>query len=174
MIKNILCALDGSSHADKALDLAIDMAQKFDARLVLFHVLMRNLDPDEIRRFSEIEGLTEETVADVKRLQMVVDSRIEVGHAYDPKTIPSSVLVELGQHLLKSGQADAEQKGVSNITTSMGDGDPAARILACAKQENVDCIIMGSRGLSDIQALLQGSVSRKVSNRAECTTIAVR
>ncbi len=63
MIKNILCALDGSSHADKALDLAIDMAQKFDARLVLFHVLMRNLDPDEIRRFSEIEGLTEESVA---------------------------------------------------------------------------------------------------------------
>lgn len=174
MIKNILCALDGSSHADKALDLAIDMAQKFDARLVLFHVLMRNLDPDEIRRFSEIEGLTEETVADVKRLQMVVDSRIEVGHAYDAKGIPSSTLVELGQAILRSGQADAEQKGVSNITTTMGDGDPAARILACAKQENVDCIIMGSRGLSDIQALLQGSVSRKVSNRAECTTIAVR
>ena len=173
MIKNILCALDGSSHADKALDLAIDMAQKFDARLVLFHVLMRNLDPDEIRRFSEIEGLTEESVAEVKRLQMV-DSRIEVGHPYDVKTIPSSTLVELGQHILKSGRADAEGKGVTNIATTMGDGDPAARILACAKEENVDCIIMGSRGLSDIQALLQGSVSRKVSNRAECTTIAVR
>jgi len=56
----------------------------------------------------------------------------------------------------------------------MGDGDPAARILACAQQEKVDCIIMGSRGLSDIQALLEGSVSRKVSNRAICTTIAVR
>ena len=58
MIKKILCALDGSGNADKALDLAIEMAQKFDAGLVLFHVLMRNLDPDEIRRFSEVEGLT--------------------------------------------------------------------------------------------------------------------
>jgi len=174
VIKNILCALDGSSHADKGLELAIDMAQKFDARLVLFHVLMRNLDVDEIRRFSEIEGLTEESVADVKRLQMVVDSRIDVGQPYDAKSIPSSTLVELGQHILRSARAKADENGASNIATIMGDGDPAARILACAKQENIDCIVMGSRGLSDIQALLEGSVSRKVSNRAECTTIAVR
>jgi nucleotide-binding universal stress UspA family protein len=84
------------------------------------------------------------------------------------------MLVKLAQHVLKSAQANAEGKGVSNTTLIIGDGDPAARILACAKQENSDCIIMGSRGLSNIQALLEGSVSRKVSNRAECTTIAVR
>ena len=173
MIKNILCAMDGSSYADKALDLAIEMAHKFDAGLVLFHVLMRNLDGDEIRRFSEVEGLTKESVVEVTRLQMV-DSRIEVGHPYDTKSIPSSVLVELAQHILKSARANAEGKGVSDIRTLIGDGDPAARILACAQQENIDCIILGSRGLSNIQALLEGSVSRKVSNRAGCTTIAVR
>jgi nucleotide-binding universal stress UspA family protein len=173
MIKNILCALDGSSYADNALDLAIEIAHKFDAGLVLFHVLMRNLDGDEMRRFSEVEGLTKESVVEVTRLQMV-DSRIEVGHPYDTKSIPSSVLVELAQHILKSARANAEGKGVSDIRTLIGDGDPAARILACAKQENIDCIIMGSRGLSNIQALLEGSVSRKVSNRAGCTTIAVR
>ena len=173
MIKNILCALDGSSHADKALEMAIELATKFDARLVLFHVLMRNLDPDEIRRFSEIEGLTEATVTEVKRLQNV-DSRIEVGHLYAAKSIPSSTLVDLGQHILNSARADAVEKGVSEIATAMGDGDPAARILACAKQEKTDCIVMGSRGLSDIKALLEGSVSRKVSNRAGCTVVAVR
>lgn len=173
MIKNILVALDGSSHAGKALDLAIELALRFDARLVLFHVLLRNLDADEIRRFSEIEGLTAESVAEVKRLQNV-DSRIEVGHPYDAKGIPSATLVELGNQILKSARAKAEGKGVSSIATVMGDGDPAARVLACAKQEKVDCIAMGSRGLTDIKALLQGSVSRKVSNRAECTIIAVR
>jgi nucleotide-binding universal stress UspA family protein len=172
-MKNILCALDGSSHADKALDLAIALAQKFDSRLVLFHVLMRNLDTDEIRRFSEVEGLTAESVAEVKRLQ-TVDARVEVGLPYDAKIIPSGVLVELAQNILKSAQAHAATNGVSNTTIIMGDGDPAARILACAKQENIDCIILGSRGLSNIQALFEGSVSRKVSNRAECTTIAVR
>ena len=173
MIKNILCALDGSSHSDKALNLATDLAKQFDARLVLFHVLMRNLDPDEIRRFSEIEGLSAEAVAEVKRLQNV-DGRIEVGHPYDAKPIPSNTLIDLGQHLLQSARSEVQEKGVSNISVVMGDGDPAARILACAKQENIDCIVMGSRGLSDIQALLQGSVSRKVSNRAECTIVTVR
>lgn len=173
MITNILCALDGSSHSDKALDLAMEMAKRFDARLVLFHVLMRNLDPDEIRRFSEIEGLSEASIAEVKRLQYA-DGRIEVGHPYDAKPIPSNTLVELGQHLLQSARSGAEEQGVTNIAIVMGDGDPAARILACSKQENIDCIVMGSRGLSDIQALLQGSVSRKVSNRAECTIITVR
>lgn len=173
MIKTILCALDGSSHAEKALNLAIEMARKFDARLVLFHVLLRNLDAEEIRRFSEIEGLTEQSVAVVRRMQNV-DSRIEVGHPYEEKAIPSSTLVDVGQQILKSARAKAEEKGVSNVTSVMGDGDPAARVLACAKEEKADCIVMGSRGLSDIQALLQGSVSRKVSNRAECTTIAVR
>ena len=173
MMKSILCALDGSSHAERALDLAIEMAIKFDAHLVLFHVLMRNLDAAEIRRFSEIEGLTPESVAEVQRLQNV-DSRIEVGHPFDAKGIPSNALIELGRHILSSARADAVEKGVSDIATVVGDGDPAARILSCAEQEKVDCIIMGSRGLSDIQALLQGSVSRKVSNRADCTIITVR
>jgi len=173
MIKYILCALDGSIHADKALDLAIEMAQKFDAQLMLLHVLMRNLDPDEIRRFSEVEGLTKESVSEVTRLQ-TVDSRIEVGHPYDTKIIPSSTLVKLGHHILNSARTEAEGKGMSNVRTVIGDGDPAARILACAQQEKVDCIILGSHGLSDIKALLEGSVSRKVSNRAVCTTIAVR
>jgi len=173
VIKNILCALDGSSHAEKALDLAIAMAQKFDARLVLFHVLMRNLDTQEIRRFSEIEGLTHESVAVANRLQ-TVDGRVEVGLPYDARVIPSDMLVKLAQHVLNSSQANAEGEGVSNTALVIGDGDPAARILACAEQENIDCIIMGSRGLSNIQALFEGSVSRKVSNRAECTTIAVR
>lgn len=173
MIKSILCALDGSSHADKALDLAIEMAKRFDARLVLFHVIMRYLDPEDIRRFSQIEGLTPETVAEVKRFQ-TVDARIEVGHPYDVKGIPSKMLFDLGQHLLKAARSKAEEKGLSNVAIVMADGEPAARILACAKQEKADCIIMGSRGLSEVQAFLEGSVSRKVSNRAECTTIAVR
>lgn len=172
-MKNILCALDGSSHAERALNLAIEMATKFDARLVLFHVLMRNLDATEIRRFSEVEGLSAESIAEVQRLQNV-DGRIEVGQPFDVKGIPSDTLVELGKHILGSAQASAKEKGVSEITTVIGDGDPAARILSCAEHEKIDCIVLGSRGLSDIKALLQGSVSRKVSNRADCTIVTVR
>ena len=38
MFNKILCPTDGSDHAYKALDLAIDMAKKYAAELVILHV----------------------------------------------------------------------------------------------------------------------------------------
>ena len=57
MFKKILCPTDGSDHAYKALDLAIDMAKKYDAELVLLHVPHRSENIEALRRFAEIEGL---------------------------------------------------------------------------------------------------------------------
>ena len=53
-------------------------------------------------------------------------------------------------------------------------GDPAAQILRCIEDRGIDCVVMGSRGLSDMRALFLGSVSHKVLNRAPCTCIAVK
>ena len=39
MIKTILVPTDGSEHAKKAVLLAADIAEKFDARMVILHVL---------------------------------------------------------------------------------------------------------------------------------------
>lgn len=46
------------------------------------------------------------------------------------------------------------------------------QILAVADAEGASMIALGSRGLSDAKALLLGSVSHKVANRANCTCIA--
>jgi len=54
------------------------------------------------------------------------------------------------------------------------DGDPAKRIIECAEKENADTIVMGARGLSDIEGLLLGSVSHKIAHLASCTVITVR
>lgn len=37
MFKNILVAFDGSAHSERALDCAIDLAQKYSAQVVLVH-----------------------------------------------------------------------------------------------------------------------------------------
>ena len=39
MIKRVLVALDGSDHANKALDLACEMASRFGAELLAVHVI---------------------------------------------------------------------------------------------------------------------------------------
>ena len=44
----------------------------------------------------------------------------------------------------------------------------------CAEYEGVNMIVLGSRGLSDLKGFFLGSVSHKVSSRAECTCVTVK
>ena len=50
MFKKILCPTDGSLHAYKALDLAIDLAKKYAAELVILHVPHRFENIAALRR----------------------------------------------------------------------------------------------------------------------------
>jgi len=70
--------------------------------------------------------------------------------------------------------SDHASKAASLAVDTLLDGDPAQRVLEHAERESVDCIVMGSRGLSDVKGLILGSVSHKVSNRAACTCISVK
>ncbi|MBW1691455.1 MAG: universal stress protein [Deltaproteobacteria bacterium] len=54
------------------------------------------------------------------------------------------------------------------------EGDPAERIIDYAKEHDVDIIVIGSRGLGTFKGLLLGSVSNKVTHRADRTCVIVR
>ena len=56
----------------------------------------------------------------------------------------------------------------------MIEGDPSERIINYAKDHDVDIIVIGSRGLGTFKGLLLGSVSNKVSHRADRTCVIVR
>lgn len=173
MFKKILCAIDGSDHASKALRIAVDLAKKYDARLVLLHVLLRNVDAPELKRFAEIEGLAKTVTPEIERLRGV-DSRSEILRLGDLKTISGGVLANIAEHIVEAAKHEAENAGVDEVGVAVLDGDPAKRILEYAERQGVDCIVMGSRGLSDVKSLFLGSISQKVSNQAACTCIAVK
>ena len=173
MFKNILCPTGGSDHANKAVSLAVDLARKYDSRLLLLHVLLRNVDTRELKRFAEIEGLTKSVASEIDRL-MEVDSRIEIVQLRDLQTVSTSVLVDIGEHVLALAKLEAEKHGVRDVSVTVLDGDSAQRILEHAERESVDCIVMGSRGLSDVKGFILGSISHKVRNRAACTCISVK
>ena len=164
MMKTILVPTDGSDHADKAVSLAADIAEKYQARLVLLHVLLRKEMPETLRHMAEVEYKIES-----ERVVTIPQSGI-----YDKEVVPRALLEVVGRHILDNAATAVKEKGVRDVETLVDDGDPAGCILDCAKRQNADAIVMGSRGLGDLKGLLVGSVSQKVSHLAACTCITVR
>ena len=66
-----------------------------------------------------------------------------------------------------------EQAGLKNISARVKQGHPAEQIIATAKEEDVDLIVLGSRGKRKHSFLL-GSVSREVANTADISVLVAR
>ena len=148
MTKTILAAPDGSGHAERAVEVAAAIADLYNAKLILAHVL-----PDIVN-----EHLPE-------HLEKLVEfERLDIGEA----------LNSIGQSILDRAQQEARKQGVKDIETVLTTGSPAKEILEIAERLNVDFIVMGSRGRGDLEGLLMGSVSHKVTHLAKQTCITVK
>lgn len=176
MIKTILVPTDGSGHAKKAIDLAADMAEKYGARMVILHVLLRHTSESDIETLCKenaVSGALEKKLDDLRKafLEMVAAS-YEAG----PMSIliPEDILNDVGNLILDNARQRAESKGVKDITAHIVDGAPAEIIVAAAEKEKADMIVMGSRGLGNMAGLLMGSVSHKVSHLSACTCVTVK
>ena len=90
-------------------------------------------------------------------------------------TVPSNVdLKQTASEVISESIAVAKSHGASDVSAEIEIGSPAQMILAMAKRDDVDMIVMGSRGRGDMAGLLMGSVSHKVNHLAMCTCITVR
>ena len=80
----------------------------------------------------------------------------------------------LGDKIIAAAEDEVKGHGVERIETAVVEGDPAERIIDYAKEHDVDIIVIGSRGLGTFKGLLLGSVSNKVTHRADRTCVIVR
>lgn len=175
MFSNILCSIDGSDHSEKALELAIDLATRYQAKLHLIHVLHRDTNIEQLQRYAEIEGLAHRIKDENQRINsMEVGLALNSDSVFEDPAVSPRLLMEIGEHILKSAVEKAEDAGLTEINHTLENGDPAARIIDMVNRADIDCVVMGSRGLSDWKGMLMGSVSHKVSNQANCTCIAVK
>lgn len=148
MIKLILIATDGSEHADKAVKLGAEMAKAHGAQIILLHALPESYEnqiPQEYLKWAEIEHVA-----------------------------GGDVLHIVGDEILKRAEALAKQNGAEKIECLLPMGPAAKSIVKAAKSKHADIIVVGCRGLSDVEGLFLGSVSHKVSNLAPCSCVTVR
>lgn len=59
-------------------------------------------------------------------------------------------------------------------TTMLKRGDAATEIMDYVKEEKIDLIVAGSRGLSNFKSLWMGSVSRKLVHYSNCSVLIVK
>jgi nucleotide-binding universal stress UspA family protein len=141
MFKKVLVATDGSDPAKHALGFGAALAERDGAELVVLSV--------------------------IPTLSLFVTEETELSYypqlMEDMERFHEEMLAETSQDL----ERDYEDLKVSTLLRK---GNPARNIVAAARDEGVDLIVIGNRGTGGIISWMLGSTSRSV---AEACTVPV-
>ena len=146
MLDSILVATDASPVSNRAINMAADLASRYDAKLHIIHVVRDMQLPPSIQRMAEVEKIA--------------------GARED-------VLLYVAEKILDEAEARAHKRGAADVQRQIGRGDPASAIVALAKRRKADLVVLGTRGLGKVKGMLMGSVSRKVANLCEAHCLIV-
>ena len=150
IITKILVPLDGSEHSDRALNFALDLAEKYSAEIVLLSVAQPFVATGPM-------FLTQPMMPPENTVIFV--NEIEAAHE---------------KMLLEALKKAKESRPNLNISKKLVNGRPADKIVEFAKIENFDLIVMGSRGIGKIKEFFLGSVSDRVADQAHCPVLLVK
>ncbi len=150
MINKLLVAIDGSSHSMKAVDYASAIAAGTKARVIILTVVKGQIYQKYSVEMQKYAALEQISLVDLDALKSIANDL--VAHA----------------------QKRARENGVDDIVTKVQEGPVARTIVACAEQNDVDMIVIGSRGFGNIEATLRGGVSHRVELLAKCPVLSVK
>lgn len=89
----------------------------------------------------------------------------------EPDRLKAATQVE-GKRILE--ESCASLKGFFQVQTVITAGPPARRLVELAGETQTDLLVVGSRGLTDVERFLMGSVSLQVCIHAPCSVLIVR
>ena len=171
MFKKILVAIDGSDPGARALDTAIDLANKYAARLDIVHVRLHGRPAEEMERMAEVEHIVAHVAP--KALPKALPNAATMADLLAHVEHEARVVAEIADRLLDSARRTAHAAGVEDVGIKSTGGDYADGILDTATKAGSDLIVMGRRGLGRVRRLLIGSVSNKVAQEAETAVLLI-
>jgi nucleotide-binding universal stress UspA family protein len=147
MFKRIVLAYDGTDHARKAYDAAVEIAVKFGSSLDILHVVTGEHASDEVAEFARVE------------------------HAGDPDQVEltAGTAGTLGP-IAKRARA----KGIKEVNTIPMRGDPADEVVGYVKSSGADLVVLGRRGLGRLGGIIHGSVSAQIEGETDCAVLTVK
>ncbi len=174
MFKNVLVATDGSDHANKAVDLAVDMAAKYDAGLTVLSVVDGSALTEDAKRVAAEKGVDMNPVLDIPDLAAILPNAAAILPDVEAILANGRIKAALAEAIMEEARDRAGVALGAEIRGRTKSGDAAEEILKVAEGDAADLIVMGCRGLGALKSLLVGSVSQKVSHLANCTCVTVK
>jgi nucleotide-binding universal stress UspA family protein len=150
-IQRLLVAVDGSDNARRATNAAVDLAVKYEAELIVLHVMPR---------------LTYEFIP--VSLSAPAIPPTGFGRLYEEAKKEAMRYVEEAATRAKNRGLDAKGEVLENASSIV------QAITDYASQEKVDLIVVGTKGLSGFKKLLIGSVSSGVVSHANQPVLVTR
>ncbi len=145
MFERILVPVDGSDRAMAAVEMAVELQKKCDAELFLLCVY---------RHYSLLEA----------SMSMVRPEK--------PENLDDSMR-EYATGVVDRAKRLAKKCGSPSVRGFVKSGPPARTIVSFAEDKHIGLIVLGSRGLGDVEGYLLGSVSHKVTSLSHCPTLVV-
>lgn len=147
----ILCAVDGSEHSQWGIQALEAFAGQAPDQVVLLHII------------------------DQPSLQAAVNKNsVARKRALAAMEKAGTTLLRDAARAARLALGQAATRPRTKFQTILAHGPIAQTISRTARRLKADLILMGSRGLSDIQGFLLGSVSRQVAATAPCPLLVVK
>lgn len=148
MFKKILVAIDGSEISKKVIETASVVGKENGAEVILLHV------GEEIN------------------LYLYPYARGQLLSAQYNQEYNETVRKQ-AEELLQIAKEKIQANGI-NASDVYACGNPAQTIIEYTKENSIDLIIIGNRGLGPFKEMMLGSVSHKVSQLASCPVLIVK
>jgi nucleotide-binding universal stress UspA family protein len=158
MFEKILVPLDGSEHSIKALDAAIQIAEKFAGKITLVHVYHATITTNINYEASYSPGMPATTIP------VITPEEVSRFGRYAR---------EAGNRILMEGKQRVVA-GKIEVDSILREGHVVKEISEVAQERGFSLIVIGARGVSHIREMLLGSVTEGLIHHTSCPILVVK
>ncbi|MFX1327862.1 MAG: universal stress protein [Promethearchaeota archaeon] len=154
----MLIGIDGSEHSYKALLKAIELQKMDENEIIVFHSVKHHAIPTGefmAPSISLIPRVYSISSPDIQRIKEVYEKN--------------------AQAIIDRAKKIFMEAGIQIETRLVFDHDPVSYIKKAVKEEDIDLVIIGSKGIhSFLEEILLGSVAEKVLRHVDCDILVVK